>query len=916
MTAAFWRRVALLAAASVAISGGVCALLLLNLSDRLDVRSDVIGYPLLTGFDVERYFREFQVVAWVFPALSLVLFGLGWLWARRRFGAGQVPSPVAEVADGDAEVEAAHGRAAAMVGVAVRSALIGLPLGVAVVVTHLGTAHPLWIVAAAAVATVAAVQVLARAASLVWPHRPAHVSAAMVNAVAAPFTVAALAAVAGVTAVVTLDDRVSHPANWLPAWLAAVAILLLAGVTVVALLRAHDDAGRLRVERHTVLFVAVPVLVYLLLAHLPYAYDGPGNFLYEDGQPLAGARLMMNGFFPWRDLMIIHGVWTDGLLDIMGMHVFGFTRWGGITADTMIWEPLFFLSLYALAVYVDRARSTLFALAMAVILVAGSVTAQTRYILWPVTLVLLVASLRSPGLWRTALLALVVVVEAILVPEAGYAVGVVPLALLTYEFAHRRGAVSLPAAFRRTLVFCAVALLLGVIFVAVLASQHAVGSFLDVYRYFLPNHELAGGLPYHPWTPTAGVIVAAPVAGWLASVAYIAARLVRRAGLRPVDCALLAAALMTMLFYGKFVARADESHMVEVLAMTLPMFILLGWLSVRGVDGLVHRAMYAALRSGRRWPLAFSYASVIAILIATATAARPLTSLVKGAADRFQMTAGQEPSIAPAGFSTVPATTPTVIRDLRRLVDTYATPGHGVFDMSNEPELIHYLMALDPPNRFFHISMAMDEVAQRDLVAELTARPPALVVFNSDARFGLPAWDGISNQVRHHIVAAWILDHYTPLADVDGQLVMVGNDVSGASPQPADLYAQSGACDWGDIPTFLSTAPGGGEMAAATTAWTGPAHGTVQIELPAGHRWTDYRWIEVDAAQGFGNAAFTLSQGQSDDGHAIRFGTLQRSPAHYLVHVGACGQWHGFGSAPLVLTSNGTETLSAVRLLP
>ncbi len=85
------------------------------------------------------------------------------------------------------------------------------------------------------------------------------------------------------------------------------------------------------------------------------------------------------------------------------------------------------------------------------------------------------------------------------------------------------------------------------------------------------------------------------------------------------------------------------------------------------------------------------------------------------------------------------------------------------------------------------------------------------MVFN-DQDNGLPAWDQVWNMIRHYDVSQYILDHYTPLVDADGTLVMLRSDIMDhAYPLPplqgpsstTDLYFDAPTCAWGDIPNFL-----------------------------------------------------------------------------------------------------------------
>ncbi len=102
--------------------------------------------------------------------------------------------------------------------------------------------------------------------------------------------------------------------------------------------------------------------------------------------------------------------------------------------------------------------------------------------------------------------------------------------------------------------------------------------------------------------------------------------------------------------------------------------------------------------------------------------------------------------------------------------------------------------------------MADTGFAQRQLISDLTrsAGPRVVVFYGQD--IGLPAWDGIEPTVRHYDVSNYLLDHYQPLANVDGQYVMIRDDLAASAPPlPAllgqatsqDFYLSNPECAWG-----------------------------------------------------------------------------------------------------------------------
>jgi hypothetical protein len=140
--------------------------------------------------------------------------------------------------------------------------------------------------------------------------------------------------------------------------------------------------------------------------------------------------------------------------------------------------------------------------------------------------------------------------------------------------------------------------------------------------------------------------------------------------------------------------------------------------------------------------------------------------------------------------------------------------------------LLYYLLNRVPGTRFFHVSMADTGFAQQQLIADLQRSRPRLVVFYGEG-IGLPRWDGIEATVRHYDVSDYLLDHYVPLADVDGQLVMIRADLASSAPplpplqgpvSTGDFYLSNPECAWGFSPNFLVRPKALGSQPALTVA--------------------------------------------------------------------------------------------------
>ena len=118
----------------------------------------------------------------------------------------------------------------------------------------------------------------------------------------------------------------------------------------------------------------------------------------------------------------------------------------------------------------------------------------------------------------------------------------------------------------------------------------------------------------------------------------------------------------------------------------------------------------------------------------------------------------------------------------------------------------------------------------------------------------------------------------------------------------------------GVIPSACSPMP-----SPATSTRRSPQAHWFRSEPPAGTRWSDYRWLEVDAPSfgGFLPGTFELSDqpDATDPGHTISFDTLANSPRRYIIPVSSCQQWRGYGSSPLFLISSPSQEIGGVRLI-
>jgi hypothetical protein len=166
---------------------------------------------------------------------------------------------------------------------------------------------------------------------------------------------------------------------------------------------------------------------------------------------------------------------------------------------------------------------------------------------------------------------------------------------------------------------------------------------------------------------------------------------------------------------------------------------------------------------------------------------------------------------------TVPGSVDTVqLDDLNKVITTYAGSEGPIFDFNNEPGVLYYLLNRVPGTRFDIVSAALTATAQNLLVNDLKKSRPRLVLF-TDNEFGLSAIDGydglyIYMMVEMYDVSQYLLNNYRPIVSIQGQVLMLRDDLFGkvpplphlkVAPVTSNLYYSLGTCAWGYSPNFL-----------------------------------------------------------------------------------------------------------------
>ncbi len=926
------------AVVSAALAAIVIIVLTLHIPVTNTAHSDIIGYPLLADFNADLYSNTWYLAVVGWPLLTLVLF-LGTRGALRSAGlVGRVPLAIhisrAEAAA--APIAEPEDRGIERLAATARVVVVGLIWGLAGAIVRYNVGIGFWrdlVVFAAlyvlALAALTGVICTLRAGSL--SRAGAARVASTLNALGAALTVVGLIAVSQVTVLVTLSDNVAHPMRWLPLGLGLPLAAVLTGLVAVGLWRArHSSFGKVRVvERRALFLVAVPVALFLSTAFL---VGGQGAMnVFELGQEITTLRLLHLGEVPWRDFLPYHGLLVDTLSNALGYKLLSPSAWGAIAGGFLVTTPLIWVALYLFAYRIVGGSWAALLTMLFLFLNSTASLSDARMVWWPLVLLLLVVTFDRKS--RTAAFGTGVAVGlfALLVPEATYAVPACAVALLAHDAYHARLRLKLSAVgeFRLSLWALAGGVAFGAVLLALLASAHALGGFIDYYLTQVPGHDLEGSIPiaWGPplnWSPMSEQFVFWVVAPGLAVImgmGIVLGRVRLGRGLRTTEFLIIASAVFTVLYYGtEFLDRADQGHAGLAFAGAFPLLILVGWEVLRSANSWV-RSLLRGSQAGRlRWPLLY-----VAAVIAAITTSTAIPTLLADAPSDFRATAPAEPWLPTLGY--MDYSDQGVYTDLSTFLAEFLKPGQEIYDFSNQPGLYFYILDYRPASRHFFAGEDFSQATQDETIADLKANRPEFVVMYGDAPGALPSWDGVTNSVRDYDISQYLLDHYRPFAEIDGQIIYVEDSSTvtipasvqsgfGSRLSTTDLPFEYPTCAWGYVPEFLSVQPPSGES-GVVVGGTGAPSETWTLTQPPGQTWSDYHWIQLTIAAGAPGASFTLYDQQvNGEAHDVTFQTLAGAQATYRFPIGACTQWHGYSLPTLQLTSSEPVTLSQVELLP
>ena len=797
--------------ARLLIAFGVAAVLCLLLGwfapPRLEGPTDIVGYPTFWNFNFERSFWYYRLTVYAFPVFAIVGYML-----LVRFGPLRSHGPrPARRADGRVESCAAN---RFMPEHASWGTLARILLPAAVVVSACAARKgeiDLPAVAAggvylAVVATVA--EIWARHTDgQRWP------ALSRTNGVGgAVAAVLSLWIVSAHTTVQTVTGQRSWP--WLVWWLPVLGVFAI-GWWSARQFRGGREAHDVELTLLTVVVGAVAL--FLAMSVLPgqiMHFQG-----FDDAVEMAGASVTARGYFPWRDVLFIHGVFPDVLVGSLGVAIFGDSIWGVFAVHTVILVPLFWVSGYFFAVWVSRRNpwflTLVFLAATSLVrplLDSEPLTGPRWELLWserflglPIVLIVLGETVRRRSVAWAVGLTLLLFVEEILVPETIFVAGPALACVVAADIVHRRPGRSLWTNLQLTRWCIGTGLVATAAWATFLAVFRALGAFIDYYLVFGPGHNMAGAIPPTGISPTELTMIAIDLGCVMVTIWLVAVKFATRADWEARDWVAVAAGAFVALYLEKALGRFDTVHVWQVFGASLPLVLLWSWRVFHGLNRWL--ADWWRRRDARLIRFA---RPVIAFLVPMVAIGFAFAGPLRKAGGQHYLTGVNNASFDRLGYALPEAIDAGLLRDLDTAIRTYAGDDGPVFDMTNSPGYLYFVLGRAPGTRFVHVSMAIPEYAQRLLIDELKAARPPVVIYDADS-IGMPTWDGITNNVRHYDVSEYVLRGWTPVLRVHGVLVMARNDLVAtrsapslpAPPQTTNLYFSGPTCDWGVIPNYL-----------------------------------------------------------------------------------------------------------------
>lgn len=541
----------------------------------------------------------------------------------------------------------------------------------------------------------------------------------------------------------------------------AIAVVMVSVIVAIVASFAGSGAPDANGVRRAVMYFAVPLLLYCV-SYVTTAATWQSLDLFHRGEALGPASDYVRGKVPYRDVFVLHGVLSDGLLDAWIIDLFGRDAWIvlarpallGALAAPALW-------LLACAIFDSAAMA-----ALIIVLGVATTTDNERALFEIAVVALLLAALKKnrSSLYSasgvTAAIALFFSLDIGLYSIAGalislailrrwramvpFALGVALGAAPFFVYLGRRGALG---AFFET-SFGAVPRIIDAVwslpFPSLVATfrnnvtLHTLSDFFlfDQFRYVL-NPLIIG--------------IAIVVAVWR----------MRTREREWLDVALVVLVVFAVITQRSALGRSDFQHQYFSAFLIAPILVILFSFVARAP-----RLLAAAL--------ALALLPVLAISLWVPDLVNARIDDATRYVTRVRNDGDEVSSLIRARVGNV-----------RHEVDRLSRPGDAMFDFSNQPAL-YFFCDRPNPTRFYQVPVMSPREFQREAILALEREKPAVVIRRSPQAFD--QFDGIDNSIRAQAVAAYIDQTYA--YEVTRYGVEVWKRRPRAAALPADAYLQ------------------------------------------------------------------------------------------------------------------------------
>lgn len=591
-------------------------------------------------------------------------------------------------------------------------------------------------------------------------------------------------------------------------------VTLLAVSILTALLMIMRSEPRPIIVERLLVWVAVPLLLFAL-SYASTATLSRWVDLFHRGESIGPASDYLRGKRPFLDVLPLHGLLEDGLLDAGLMTIFG--RSAEVSAHrAVILSSMMLPAVWILGWVVFG--SLPLALATAALGLVMSADNQ-RAVFELFALALLLASVRRESRWMAfgagsvAALALFFSLDTGLYTVAAALLAFAMLPVISRDPEPRRLA-------RLLVVFLAGVFVASLPFLALLASHGALKEFVEISFITIPGLvDAVWSLPYPDLLEQARQ---SPGTRSLFDVAFtlrflinplviaLAILVVIRRGLRRdgdgFDRSFAILAVFALVTQRSALGRADFPHQWFSAFLIGPLIIALLVVLWRATGELRRTA-----RPGAQVLLA----AVAAIAIPASLALLWVPGLVgqrlsDTVAYRNRMVGGEGFEDAPGKISA------RRIERVSAAIRELSNDQDFIFDFSNQPAF--YFFADRPnPTRFYQAPILSAEAFQLEAIRDLERTAPAVILMSSPE--GYHRFDGITNEQRAPMVAAWIHHHYGFERNAEGVELWTRRRELDASFDPRQSFIPPEDAIVEDVSDAHVVFPGVGSLSARGAEW-------------------------------------------------------------------------------------------------